>query len=538
MGIFAILLLLAIVLVVVIIIQRTIGDKEDQEGASGADIVAYLVLALSMAVAGFALADLASVAFPGDSFVFDPAEEIATSLSALVVSTPFLLYFWRRQARRRAVYPRSAGWTLYLSIVEMVFMTAFVITAVLFLNGFIGEESVAAWTGALIFGVIVAFHEYSARIDPPLSDAGELRRVVGSAIGLITATIGIAGVLTTLLAMFFESFGVNRVDAGFEPWLAMSIVGTPIWVYRWLRPWDTEPAAPRLVWTVAVSVVALATALGAGTAVVVTVLQYLFGDSPPAAAHFDVVPVALALSVSGFVVWIFHRRELGRERSDPLQAYEYLMAAIGLAVAVAMAIALTIATFDRSLIVGGGTRDVLAFATILTAGLAAWLFFGVRRQAEVVGSGIFSWPRRVYTLGLGVIFGLIATGALITTIFILLRRALGDAGSGSLLEPMSVFVYTGLVGLYLLRSYAAERAVTPSADVIVPFQVTIVCSHPGMIATGFPEQARLRVLHRGDDVGIIDEEMADDIVAAVANRPSLVWVDGDGFRVAPMRETT
>ena len=56
-----------------------------------------------------------------------------------------------------------------------------------------------------------------------------------------------------------------------------------------------------------------------------------------------------------------------------------------------------------------------------------------------------------------------------------------------------------------------------------------------MIATKFPEQARLRVLHRGDDLGNVGEEMADEIVAAVGNRPSFVWVDEAGFRVAPMR---
>jgi hypothetical protein len=68
--------------------------------------------------------------------------------------------------------------------------------------------------------------------------------------------------------------------------------------------------------------------------------------------------------------------------------------------------------------------------------------------------------------------------------------------------------------------------------------VTIIASHPGMIATRFPEQARLKVIHRGDDAGTIDDETAEAIVAAVNNRPSLVWVDEDGFRVAPMRADT
>jgi hypothetical protein len=43
------------------------------------------------------------------------------------------------------------------------------------------------------------------------------------------------------------------------------------------------------------------------------------------------------------------------------------------------------------------------------------------------------------------------------------------------------------------------------------------------------------VIYRDDQEGVIGDEMADEIVATVANRASLVWVDQSGFRVAPMR---
>jgi hypothetical protein len=121
---------------------------------------------------------------------------------------------------------------------------------------------------------------------------------------------------------------------------------------------------------------------------------------------------------------------------------------------------------------------------------------------------------------------------------VLLRGVLADARSGSLLEPVTVLVYAGLASFYLLRLYAAERAATAPSDLVAPFQVTIICSHPGMIAARFPSEARLKVLHHGDPAGLVTEEMADEIVAAVANRPSFVWVDGDGFRVAPMRASS
>jgi hypothetical protein len=534
MSIVAILLLLAIVLVVVVIIQRTMSDQ-DEQGASGADIVAYFVLALSMGVAGFALTELASTAFPGDTFVFDPAEQVATSLSALVVSVPFLFYFWRRQARRRAMYPRSAGWTLYLSLMELVFTTASVVAGVLLVNGLISDDSTASWTGFLVFGAIVVFHEVQARATPPLSDAGELRRVIGSAIGLVAATVGLVGTLAGLIALILDAMGGAPRDTGFHPWIAMLVVGAPVWWYRWWRPWDSEPAVPRITWTVVVTTAAMAVTLAASTSVLVMVLQYLLADVPSAAQHFEALHVAVALPLAGIPIWLTHRRLLDDQPLSALLVYLYAIAAGGLATAVAMATALTIATFSNQLIVGGGAGDVVTFATVVVAGLAAWLVFDRRASAREDEGVATSWPRRLYTLGVGVIFGLIATGALITVIFVLLRRVLAGSETGSLLEPGAIFVYSGLAAFYLLRSYAADRSATPPAQHIAPFQVTLICSHPGMIATKFPEQAKLKVLHRGDDVGNIGEDMADEIVAAVANRSSFVWVDETGFRVAPMR---
>jgi hypothetical protein len=45
------------------------------------------------------------------------------------------------------------------------------------------------------------------------------------------------------------------------------------------------------------------------------------------------------------------------------------------------------------------------------------------------------------------------------------------------------------------------------------------------------------VIYRADDAGMIDDEMAEAIVSAVAGTTSIVWVDESGFRVAPVRES-
>lgn len=525
-GILLLLVLLALVLIVVAAIQRS--TRTSTQAGGGSDIVAYLLMALAMGVAGFALAELVSSAFPSDRFVFDPAQDVATALASLVVSLPFAVFLWRRQAGRRARFPASSGWTLYLAVMEMVFLTAFTITAVYFVNGLFTDSSASAWTGMIVFGAIVVFHDWAARQTPPLSDSGELQRVIGSAIGLITGGLGLVGVLTAVFGSLSASW-----DFSFEPWAAMLVVGAPIWAYRWLRHWQSTPTLPRVSWLVVTTTGSLAAALGSLTWVLALILQYLLTDTASATTHFDPVPIPLAVAITGIPVWLVHRRSLGTERSDPVRFYEYLIAGIGLVAAAFSAIALTIVAFDRSVIVGGDSEDVVALATILVAGLVVWRLFTSLSARGAVEEEVTSWPARIYHLGLGIVFGLVAAGALITTLFIVLRRLLGEVAATSLLEPISILIYTGLVTWYLLAGFVRNRRLTESEEMVTPFEVTLITSHPGMIATRFPKQARLQVVYRSDDEGRVDDEMADAIVAEVANRPSIVWVDRDGFRVAP-----
>jgi len=64
--------IVGVILLVVVAVQRS-TKKGGGEKSGGADIVSYLVLALAMGVTGFALVELANTAFPGDRFIFDPA---------------------------------------------------------------------------------------------------------------------------------------------------------------------------------------------------------------------------------------------------------------------------------------------------------------------------------------------------------------------------------------------------------------------------------------------------------------------------------
>ena len=57
-----------------------------------------------------------------------------------------------------------------------------------------------------------------------------------------------------------------------------------------------------------------------------------------------------------------------------------------------------------------------------------------------------------------------------------------------------------------------------------------------MVSTLFSDKARVRVLYRGDDEGVITDDMAETIVAEVDNKSSIVWVDAEGFRLTTARK--
>jgi hypothetical protein len=409
------------------------------------------------------------------------------------------------------------------------FVTAFVVVTTLFLNGVFSGEGAVRWASTLVFGAFVVFHLVAARRTPPRSDSADLYRVAGSAIGLITVAIGLAGSLAAVFSLPFDN-----LSSEFHPWLAMAVVGAPVWAYHWFARSDPDPGPPRAVWSVLVAIGSLAVAVGTAASLVVISAQYVFGETPPGGQHFESAPWLLAVFLVTLAIWIVHRRELGAQRDNALRSYEYGVAAAGLAATLAGGISLTILAFETPALVGGGINDVIAATGILVAGLILWQVMSRRYVTGDPGAESTAWPRRIYNLGLGVITGLIAAGSLITALFVLLRRVMGgEETSTTALVPVTITVFTGLAAWYLLAAYAKDRTRVTREEVVRPFEVVVMCSHPGPLAVTFPEQARLRVIHRGDDLGIVDAEMASEIVAVVSNQPSLVWVDDDGFKVAP-----
>jgi hypothetical protein len=284
-----------------------------------------------------------------------------------------------------------------------------------------------------------------------------------------------------------------------------------------------------------VSVAGLASAISAVTFMAIEILLYLVTETDAAGSHFEFLPATLATLVVGLAVWAHHRSLLGPERTNAVRSYGYSMAALGLLTAVGGAVGLSTAALGPDDLVGQRTEAAIIFCTTLVAGAIVWLLFWRRAEAAPQETEAPRIPRRFYLVGGSILFGLASAGALIGTLVVLFQRLLdGDTGD-TLVVQASLFVFAGLATWHLLSTNSRDRDLIRSKETLTPFDVTLICSHPGKIADEFPSVAKLKVVYRDDDEAVIDGEMAAAIVEAVGNRPSIVWVDSDGFRVAPAR---
>lgn len=535
MGISIGLIVLAgIVIGGIAIVRRFVGQRE-QAADGGGDVLAYLLLALAVGVAGFALASLASTAFSSGDFVIDVTGRVANSLAALVVATPVAVFLWRRQDKRRSSHPRSAGWTVYLALIEAVFMTSLVVSMYGVYAWIFTNATSADWTNVIVFGAVVVFHEWAAGRTPPASDGASLPRVVGSAVGLVALLIGLGGIVSWLLSEVYSTLTPTAGGSQLGTWVSFFLAGAPVWYYRWLRPWTGEPDTPRNVWTFLVSVAGLVASVGSVTTILIQTLTYLFTDTGPAGSYFEFLPYAVAIAIVGAAAWAHHRRRLGKERTDPVRAYSYASAAVGLIATTGSATGLSVAAFGAGDFIVREAEAVIGLALTLVAGASVWLYFWLQASRQPREVEAPSGPRRFYLIGMSVIAGLTSAGALIASLIIIFQRLLGSGAGESVVLPISLFVFAGLATWHLLRENATDRELIGSEESITPYSVTIICSHPGMLSARFPDVAKVRVLYRADESGVIDDDMAEQIVAEVGNRSSYVWVDSDGYRVTPAR---
>ncbi|HVR77751.1 MAG TPA: DUF5671 domain-containing protein [Acidimicrobiia bacterium] len=537
-AVLSVVLLLLVVGGLIALGAKLLRNRGEQEESGGLDLIPYLLLALAVGVAGFSFAGLARASLTPGRFAGQPTGQIATALAGLVVAAPVALFLWRRQARRRKAHPDNPGWPIYLGVIELVFLTTFFISAAQFADAFTSTAITAEWPNLVVYGGIVAFHWWAERRELPNGQVGEVPRLVGSGVSVVALTVGAIGTLSWLFSEAYLGLGGSITVSDPAIPLALILVAGPIWALRWLPAWNAEANVLRDLYVSSVTALSLIVTVAAAVSTTAVLLTYLAGPAQSASSHFAGYPTSLAFLAAGGALWRHHRRRLGPGRTGALRGYQYAMAAAGLGALIGSAVALINAVFEPRLAGRSSGESLITLGTLALASGWVWNWFWRRAQTAPRDEEIRALQRRVYLIGMTVITGLTAAGALIAVLVVVFRAVLGDVDgvTSSLRLPLSLTSVSGAAAWHLLTQIRADNDGRERME-LKPFTVTVICSHPGSLATLFPREANVRILYRADASAIVDDETAATIVADVDNQSSLVWVDESGYRIARARES-
>jgi hypothetical protein len=525
-----------LVVAAVVAVVRAFSGKE-QERSDGGDLVAYGLLAIFVGGLVWALFLLGRAAFPGTDIVGTSRGDLAGALAGLIVAGPLTFYLWQRQDERRKKFPGSVGWPLYLALADAIYLTWLVVYAVMIVAAILGDNDFPRLTDVLIIAGVVGVHEWASRSDQPGSNISQIHRVVGSLIGLATLAIGAGILLYSLFVTVYETFYASAGEPFFEVGVGMTVVGAGVWAWRWLQPWPERPDGTRVTYLVIVSYSSLVTIVAATTSVAAFVATYLLDQPESPGRHFEPLTALLATLIVSGMVWWHHRPKLGPDRSDSVRSYEYLLMATGMGTAIGTGTSLVAIVFEENLLVD--TLGTIAVSLVLafTAAALLWWIFWTNAQEAPRAEEAASFPRRFYLLGMAIILGLIAAGAVVGVLLFVFQALFElEPRASTLVIELTLALLAGGAAYHLYTTYKSDAGLRADRKV-EPYTLTVVSSHPGPLASVLPPEANLKVLHRGDGIGVIDEEMATRIVESTRGIDSIVWVGEHGFESAPALKT-
>lgn len=526
--------LLLIVVAGSVLLVRAVGSRK---ASVGADLLAYGLLALFMGGTVWSLFLLARAAFPDQNLIGRTSQsELAGALAGLIVAAPLTYILWRRQDARRNEFPESSGWSIYLAFTDLVYLTWLVTYLVLLFSAVFGDGDFPRVTDLLIIAGVVGLHEWASRVDQPGGNISQIHRVVGSFIGLVSLWIGLSWALVWLLEKLYGTFTATAGTSGLAIALGMTIVGGVVWVIRWLTPWDQPADGTKLTYLVAVVTTSFLTMVGALTGIGVLIVVYVL-DRPSPGAHFSDLPIYIAIAVTSMLVWKHHRPQFGPVRTDAIRSYQYLTAAIAQGTAVASGVGLARLLFEPEPLVDDVAVLGIVGVIVLAVASAVWWIFWTTAQGAPRKEEASSLPRKFYVLGMAVILGLITAGAVVGILLYIFRSIFGlDSEPVTLVTELALAALAGGAAFHLISQNKADSELREEKTGR-PYVLTVICSHPGSLAAALPKEATLRIIYRGDEIGVIDDAMATAIVAETSGVDSIVWIDEAGFRAVPALHT-
>jgi hypothetical protein len=300
--------------------------------------------------------------------------------------------------------------------------------------------------------------------------------------GLGLTIAGVQQILLFILQILPSTFG-SLLRANFINGLALTLLGTPVWVWAWKTVQDSlsEPVEResllRLGLLYALSLGGVITVLTTGGVVLYLFIRQILGEGLSWQTIVQQVSGPLSIGVPLAGVWAYYGIWLTRSMNEVPDAprrsglgrlYSYILSIIGLGAAfigLRMVLAFVVDTLLGGQAWGGTLRlNLAASLSTLGVGLPLWLLTWKPMQAEALFPGDDgdharrSLIRKIYlylVLFSSVIGGMVSGGMLV---YLLLNSLLGGGASnvlqGSLkaLETLALFVLLGLYhGLLLGR---------------------------------------------------------------------------------------
>jgi hypothetical protein len=454
-------------------------------------------------------------------------------------------------AMERTPAPTRPARELYLALVIAVSMAVSAAGVVRLLMWAVGASDFepSAFADILAYGAAWLIHE---RFRRPPEELDELRQVAGALIGL---SLSAAGVFVILDSSFETIVNSGRVVVGgvglweqIRVGLVLLVVGVPFMWWFWLRGLASRPGSWRNAYAVFVSVASWLSVFTTSAVILNLLAQWAAGlGEQPLARHFDSIPVSGAILIVAGIAYWHHRAVLGQQRDTAIRFMEYLFSAVGLVAGAGSIV--TLASILGDNLFGAGTvidtdsrMAVGALVVLILSSLVVGRYWIRAMRLSEDPEERMSAPRRATILILRVGFFLVGAGALIAVLYVLLRAALeGDASaiSQDLTVAVPLVVVSGLMVWHLTeeRTKTAPGTTGPVTPVAIPGKVgtvTVVATDPGPLPTMIPG---MRFLRRGDGIGIVDQQRANEIVSALASittPAAIITVDGEGYTIVPI----
>lgn len=283
-----------------------------------------------------------------------------------------------------------------------------------------------------------------------------LRCVVLALIGLVVGAVAVGQLVSSMTEHILDQFGAELLVSATQHTQragALLIVGGLVWFGYWIRGINRSPDSDAWRFVVIIFGVGggLVTAIVSSATLLYQVAVWFIGTptSTLAREHFAASPDALGAGTAGLLAWWYHRSILasrrGKEggvasthttdrqspglRTEMDRIYEYVMSAGGLLTGATGLVLVLAGLLDG--ISGGGvlrgdtaTNSLLLALILLFIGGPVWFVYWNtihRHNRESGEQERTSLARRIYLVVLLGVGGLVALGAAISFVYILLR---------------------------------------------------------------------------------------------------------------------